>query len=113
MKGRYRPRSSDAGPAITGPTANARTKTETRRERMVTLVSWNSIATCVTAGAKIDEANGDKKTYNVMIPVVAHFFRFGQFLGFIGSLGPSNVTRFSSIAASSGISSYDQPFFVH
>lgn len=47
----YRPKSSDAGPAITGPTANARTKTETRSERTVTLVSWNSTDTCDNAGA--------------------------------------------------------------
>lgn len=49
--GGYRPRSSEAGPAIRGPTAKARTNTETRRERIVTFVSWNSIPTCVTAGA--------------------------------------------------------------
>ena len=47
----YRPKSSDAGPAITGPTANARTKTETRSERTVMLVSSNSTDTCANAGA--------------------------------------------------------------
>ena len=40
--------------------------------------------------------------------VVVHFFLLGQFFGLMGSLGPSKVTRFSSMAASSGISSYSQ-----
>jgi hypothetical protein len=54
----------------------------------------------------MEEANGDRKQYRATIPVAVHFFLFGQFLGFSGSFGPSKVTRFSSIAASSGISSY-------
>jgi hypothetical protein len=115
---RYLPYSSDAGPAIRGPTANARTKIETRRDSTVVSLSPNSRPTCDTAGAfeisiihgfstNIDEAKGDRNTYNAIIPVVCHFLLFGQFFGFIGSFGPSNVTRLSSIVASSGISSYD------
>jgi hypothetical protein len=58
-----------------------------------------------TKSTRMDEAKGARNEYNDIIIVIRHFLLFGQFLGFKGSSGPSNVTRFSSIAASSGMSS--------
>lgn len=45
------PASSDAGPAISGPIANARTKMDTSNARMVILVSSNSSLIWPIAGA--------------------------------------------------------------
>jgi hypothetical protein len=40
----------------------------------------------------MDEARGDTKVKEAMTAVAAHLFLEDQFLGFRGSLGPSNLT---------------------
>ena len=75
------------------------------------LVILNSLATCAAAGAIIDEETGLTSVKAETMMVVAHFWRYDQleynselfvnckvlamahFLGFMGSLGPSQSTH--------------------
>ena len=44
------------------------------------------------AGATIVEDTGEIRVNCETIVMLIHFFLFGQFMGFSGSLGPSHVT---------------------
>lgn len=45
-----------------------------------------------SAGATIDDETGEMKVKRETVMTAAHFFLSGQFLGFSGSSGPSQVT---------------------
>lgn len=59
---------------------------------MTSSVMLNSADIALRAGATMEEDTGEMKVKQDTVTTAAHFFFIGQFLGFSGSSGPSQVT---------------------
>jgi hypothetical protein len=83
-----------------GPNANPNTYND--NERVATSVlTPNSVDTALKVGEKEDDAKEDPIAVRLNRTVRAIFFRRGQFIGFSGSLGPSQVTMLLGQSCSS------------
>ena len=82
------------GPMNSGPTAKPNTKTDSASGMVPELGSSpNSVAMSNRAGAIIELDTGEMKVKSETVMVAAHFLCRLQFFGFIGSAGPSQVTK--------------------
>ncbi|RAQ36291.1 hypothetical protein DPQ28_11830, partial [Pasteurella multocida] len=61
------------------------------------LVMLKSREMAPMAGATIEDETGEMKVNEETTRVAAHFLPLPQFLGFSGSSGPSQVTKFGSL----------------
>lgn len=82
-----------------GPIAKPNTKTDKASGMTLDMgSSLNSMAMSRSAGAIIELETGEIKVKSETVMVAAHFLCLLQFFGFMGSSGPSQVTRLVSFS---------------
>lgn len=92
----FRPCSSDSGAKSTGPNARPRMKTVTTKDDRAELSEPNCSISFGTPGANMDDERPTRKVKALTTQMWDHRRRVGQFMGFRGSSGPSQVTRLGS-----------------